>query len=73
MPVEALSQMTTKINETIVNISNIASSSRKTAFEINKVSEAAIDLNLLVEKFRVCEVQEAADDEDTDPSGDTLF
>ena len=77
LSVEVQSKMTTKINETIVNISNVAdqtaSSSKKTASEINKVSEAAISLNLLVESFRVSEVQEAADDEDTDPSGDTLF
>ncbi len=55
--VEVQSRMTTKINETIVNISNVADqtafSSKKMAVEISKVSDAATVLNSLVENFKV--------------------
>ena len=55
--VEVQSRMTAKINETIVNISNVADqtafSSKKTAVEISKVSGAATGLNSLVENFKV--------------------
>lgn len=77
LSVEVQSRMTTKINDTIVNISNVAdqtaSSSKKTAFEISKVSEAATNLNLLVENFQVSlsETGGEADEADEDiPSTD---
>jgi len=55
--VEAQSMIATKINETILNISYVAEqtaySSKNTSLEIEKVSEAAHDLNMLVAKFIV--------------------
>ncbi len=55
--VERQSLIATNINETIINISNVAEqtaySSKNTSAEIDKVSLAAINLNMLVEKFVV--------------------
>jgi methyl-accepting chemotaxis protein len=55
--VEEQSQIATKINETILNISNVAEqtsfSSRNTSLEITRVAEDAVVLNQLVEKFIV--------------------
>ncbi|MFA6921205.1 MAG: HAMP domain-containing methyl-accepting chemotaxis protein, partial [Gallionella sp.] len=55
--VEEQSHIANKINETILNISYVADqtafSSRNTSMEISKVADAAIHLNLLVEKFVV--------------------
>ena len=55
--VEEQSNIATKINETILNISNVADqtafSSKNTSLEIAKVADAAVGLNLLVEKFIV--------------------
>lgn len=55
--VEEQSMIATKINDTILNISHVAEqtaySSRNTSLEIEKVSEAAHDLRMLVAKFIV--------------------
>lgn len=81
--VKEQSLIATKINETILNISNVADqtsfSSRNTSLEIAKVAEAAINLNLLVEQFLVplLEAQSGAADVSSnasnDSSGDVLF
>lgn len=51
------SHIATKINETLLNISNVADqtsfSSHNTTLEITKVAEAALGLTLLVQKFLV--------------------
>lgn len=55
--VEEQSTIATKINDTILNISYVAEqtaySSKNTSLEIEKVSQAAHDLNMLVAKFIV--------------------
>jgi len=55
--VEEQSTIATKINETILNISHVAEqtaySSKNTSLEIEKVSQAAHDLNMLVTRFIV--------------------
>jgi len=55
--VEEQSTIATKINDTILNISHVAEqtaySSKNTSLEIEKVSQAAHDLNMLVTKFIV--------------------
>jgi methyl-accepting chemotaxis protein len=55
--VEEQSTIATKINDTILNISYVAEqtaySSKNTSLEIEKVSQAAHDLNMLVDKFIV--------------------
>ncbi len=82
--VEEQSLIATKINETILNISNVAEqtafSSRNTSQEIAKVAESAMILNTLVEKFVVPQSESDAEklaDGDTSESrassDDVLF
>jgi len=81
--VEEQSHIATKINETILNISNVADqtsfSSRNTSMEISKVAEAAVKLNSLVERFLVPmaeeleEIVEEMPTSSTTSSDDILF
>ena len=76
--VEEQSHIANKINETIMNVSYVADqtafSSKNTSTEISRVADAALHLNMLVEKFivpadeTVVEVVQAAPPED-----DVLF
>lgn len=78
--VENQSLIATNINDTIVNIRHVADqtafSSKNTSAEIEKVAEAAVELNKLVEKFAVHETTETFKDstnsKKTD-SSDVLF
>lgn len=78
--VENQSQIATRINDTILNISHAADqtafSSKNTSSEIEKVAKAAFELNMLVEKFKVPEIEAPAQpmtDSAPPASDDVLF